>query len=113
MSRRTRIVFDEEGLTELMQMPVVRAALHAKAEEISQRAKSIASSEIGPEFAAEIHVSDETRPSGRPTSKVEATREDSADHEYGTTNTARRRVLGRAAGLTPQTVLPHRGEDRE
>lgn len=108
--RRTRIVFDEQGLTEIMQLPKVREALHRRAEEIAQRARSIASSEIDDGFAAEIHVSDETRPSGRPTAKVEATRADAADQEWGSTNTARRRVLGRAAGVTPQTVLPHRGD---
>lgn len=110
MSSRPRIQFDERGITEIMRLPKVREALHKRAEEIAQRAKAIASAEIDDGFANEIRVSDEIRPSGRPTSKVEATREDASDQEWGSTNTARRRVLGRAAGVTPQTVLPHRGD---
>ncbi|MEU2797430.1 hypothetical protein ABZ684_21880 [Streptomyces sp. NPDC006995] len=110
MSSRPRIVFDERGLTEIMRHPKVREALKARAEEIAQRARGIASAEIDDGFAGEIHVSEEIRPSGRPTAKVKATREDAAAQEWGSTNTARRRVLGRAAGVTPQTVLPHRGD---
>lgn len=110
MSPRPRIQVDTRAITEIMRLPQVRGALHMRAEGIAQRAKSIAASEIDDGFANEIHVSDEIRPSGRPTAKVEATREDSSDHEWGSTNTARRRVLGRAAGVTPQTVLPHRGD---
>lgn len=107
---RARIQFDERGITEIMRLPQVRAALKARAEAIAQQAKAIASSEIDDGFADEIHVSEEIRPSGRPTAKVQATRADASDQEWGSTNTARRRVLGRAAGVTPQTVLPHRGD---
>lgn len=110
MSRRPRIRFDERGLTAIMRLPEVRAALHNKAEEIAGQAKTIAASEIDDAFASEIHVSDETRPSGRPVSKVEATRSDAADHEWGSTNTQRRRVLGRAAGVQPQTIFPDRAD---
>ncbi|MFJ7238219.1 hypothetical protein ACIQWB_13950 [Streptomyces olivaceus] len=48
-------------------------------------------------FADPIRVAVEPRPRGRPTAKVIADREDAADHEYGTTSTERRRLLGRAA----------------
>jgi hypothetical protein len=108
MSRRPRIVFDERGLNAIMRLPEVRAALHNKAEEIAGQAKTIAASEIDDDFASEIHVSDETRPSGRPVAKVEATRDDAPDHEWGSTNTQRRRVLGRAAGVQPETIFRHR-----
>ncbi|MGV4890411.1 hypothetical protein ACSR0Z_28105 [Streptomyces viridosporus] len=110
MSRRVRIRFDERGLTQIMQHPKVRAALKKKAEEIASRARSIAASEIDDGFASEIQVSEEIRPSGRPTAKVEATRADAADHEWGSSNTDRRRVLGRAAGVQPQTLFPDRSE---
>jgi len=107
---RVRIVFDNRGLEAIMRLPEVRAALHNKAEEIAKRARTIAASEIDDGFAAEIHVSDETRPSGRPVAKVEATREDAAAHEWGSTNTQRRRVLGRAAGVQPETIFPDRAD---
>lgn len=110
MSSRPRIVFDERGLTEIMRLPKVRAALKAKAEEIAARARTTAASEIDDNFASEIRVSEEIRPSGRPTAKVIADREDAADHEWGTTNTQRRRVLGRAAGVEPQTIFPDRAD---
>jgi hypothetical protein len=92
----------------IMRLPEVRAALHNKAEEIAARARTIAASEIDDGFAGEIRVSDETRPSGRPVAKVEATRQDAADHEWGSTNTQRRRVLGRAAGVQPETIFHDR-----
>ncbi|MDX3044105.1 hypothetical protein PV383_44135 [Streptomyces caniscabiei] len=111
MSRgRVRIQFDRRGMEAIMRLPEVRAALHNKAEEIASRAKSIAASEIDDGFASEIHVSDETRPSGRPVAKVEATRQDAADHEWGSTNTQRRRVLGRAAAVRPETIFPDRSD---
>jgi len=107
---RPRIVFDERGLDEIMRMPKVRAALKAKAEEIAGRARSMAASEIDDGFASEIEVSEEIRPSGRPTAKVLASRSDSADHEWGSTNTQRRRILGRAAGVEPQTLFRDRSD---
>lgn len=110
MSRRPRIRIDERGLTAIMRLPEVRAALHNRAEEIASRARGIASSEVDDGFASEIEVKDETRPSGRPVSKVEATRSDAADHEWGSTNTQRRRVLGRAAGVQPETIFPDRSD---
>ncbi|MBJ6623649.1 hypothetical protein [Streptomyces sp. DHE17-7] len=109
MSRRPRIRFDERGLSAIMRHPEVRAALHNKAEEIAARARTIAASEIDDDFASQIRVSDETRPSGRPVSKVEATRDDAPDHEWGSTNTERRRVLGRAGNVQPQTIFRDRG----
>lgn len=107
---RVRIQFDERGLTEIMQLPAVRAALKAKAEEIAGRARTIASSEIDDDFASQIRVSEETRPSGRPVAKVLADRHDAPDHEWGSTNTQRRRVLGRAGAVDPQTIFPDRSD---
>ncbi|MFE9937390.1 hypothetical protein [Streptomyces hirsutus] len=92
-----RFEFDPTCLPEVMRSEPVRGALRKKAEEIVPRAKSLARSEIGEEFADSITVSEETRPRGRPTAKVIADREDASDHEYGTSSTERRRVLGRAA----------------
>lgn len=89
--------FDPTCLPEIMQSEQVRGALRSTADEIVPRAKALARAEIGEEFAASITVSEEIRPRGRPTAKVIADREDASDHEYGTSNTDRRRVLGRAA----------------
>lgn len=107
---RVRIVWDNRGMEEIMRLPQVRAALKAKAEEIAARARSIAASEIGAGFASEIRVSEEIRPSGRPTAKVVADREDAAAHEWGSTNTQRRRVLGRAGAVQPETIFRHRSD---
>lgn len=109
-SRRPRIVFDERGLTEIMRLPKVRAALKEKAEEIAARARTTAAAEIDDNFASEIRVSEEIRPSGRPVAKVVADRADAADHEWGSTNTQRRRVLGRAGAVEPETIFPHRSD---
>ena len=72
-------------------------ALRQTAEEILPRAKALARAEVGAEFADSIGISEETRPRGRPTAKVIADREDASDHEYGSSSTERRRLLGRAA----------------
>ncbi|MBL3670808.1 HK97 gp10 family phage protein [Streptomyces sp. M2CJ-2] len=92
-----RFEFDPTCLPEVMRSQQVRGALRKTAEEIVPRAKALARSEIGAEFADSITVSEEIRPRGRPTAKVIADREDASDHEYGSSSTERRRVLGRAA----------------
>ncbi|MEV6124848.1 hypothetical protein AB0M23_30810 [Streptomyces sp. NPDC052077] len=92
-----RFEFDPRCLPEIMQGEKVRGALRAQAEEIAPRAKALARAEISAEFADSITVSEETRPQGRPTAKVVADRDDAAAHEHGDSNTARRRILGRAA----------------
>ncbi|MFJ3826237.1 PIN domain-containing protein [Streptomyces nodosus] len=92
-----RFEFDPRSLPGIMQTEQVRGALKAKAEEIVPRAKALARAEISDEFAESISVSPEIRPRGRPTAKVIADREDAAAHEHGDSNTARRRILGRAA----------------
>lgn len=92
-----RFEFDPSCLPQIMRSQTVRGALRKQADAIVPRARSLARSEISDEFADSIRVSEETRPRGRPTAKVIADREDAADHEYGTTSTERRRLLGRAA----------------
>ncbi|MER7967784.1 hypothetical protein ABTX35_02005 [Streptomyces sp. NPDC096080] len=92
-----RFEFDPTCLPEVMRSEQVRAALRTTADEIVPRAKALARAEISDEFADSITVSEEIRPRGRPTAKVLADREDAAAHEYGTSSTERRRVLGRAA----------------
>lgn len=92
-----RFEFDPSCLPEVMRSTQVRGALREKAEEILPRAKAMARAEISEEFADSITVSEEIRPRGRPTAKVLADREDASDHEYGSSSTERRRLLGRAA----------------
>lgn len=97
MSSGIRFEFDPGCLPEVMKSPEVRQGLRAKADEIVPRAKALARAEISEEFAESIDVSEEIRPRGRPTAKVVADREDAEAHEYGTSSTDRRRILGRAA----------------
>ncbi|MFJ2514695.1 hypothetical protein ACIQJX_35005 [Streptomyces griseoviridis] len=92
-----RFEFDPTCLPEVMRSEPVRAALRATADEIVPRARALARAEISEEFADSITVSEEIRPRGRPTAKVIADREDAEAHEYGSSSTERRRVLGRAA----------------
>lgn len=97
MSSGIRFEFDPTCLPEVMQSREVRVGLRARADGIVPRAKALARAEVGEEFAESIGVSEEVRPRGRPTAKVVADREDAEAHEFGTSNTERRRVLGRAA----------------
>ncbi|MEU8704206.1 hypothetical protein [Streptomyces sp. NPDC048565] len=92
-----RFEFDPRCVPEVMQSQKVRSALRTEANRIAPVARSIGRDEIGEEFAASIKVVEEIRPRGRPTAAVVADRADAADHEHGTSNTPRRRVLGRAA----------------
>ncbi|EYT84021.1 hypothetical protein CF54_04000 [Streptomyces sp. Tu 6176] len=96
-----RFEFDPTCLPEIMQSQEVRGALKAQADEIAPRARSLARGTISEEFAEAIRVQEEIRPRGRPTAKVIADRDDAASHEYGDSNTARRRILARAAHTRP------------
>ncbi|MGW0865744.1 hypothetical protein [Streptomyces sp. NPDC002611] len=89
--------FDPSCLPEIMRSQQVRGALRETAEDIVPRAQALARAEVSDEVADSITVSEEIRPRGRPTAKVIADREDAADHEYGSSSTERRRLLGRAA----------------
>lgn len=73
-----------------MQHPGVRAQLQVVANRVSARAVSLARTE-----GVEMNVSTVAgiRPGGRPFVNVIS---DNADQEFGTSKTARRRILGRA-----------------
>ena len=88
MANRFEPNFD--GVKAVMQSPGVRAALRVRAEAVKSRANS-----DDPELGA--YVRDGTRPKGRPYSRVIS--DDGAEREFGSSKTARRRTLGRAAGL--------------
>lgn len=92
-----RFEFDPRSIPGIMQSQPVRAALRSEADRIAPLARSIARNEGLDEFADSIEVVEEIRPRGRPTAAVVADREDAADHEHGTSQTPRRRILGRAA----------------
>lgn len=85
-----KYVPDFNGIKAVMQSAEVRAALRARAESVKSRANS-----MDPELGA--YVTDGTRPKGRPYSRVIS--DDGAEREFGSSKTARRRTLGRAAGL--------------
>ncbi|MBW8171795.1 hypothetical protein K0651_01865 [Ornithinimicrobium sp. Arc0846-15] len=84
-------MISNEFIERAMQAPAVRAGLSARADKVSTRAKAIAASE---DVDMKIQRRDGTRPKGRPYSRVST---DNADQEWGTSNTEKRRVLGRAA----------------
>lgn len=92
---------DPRMIGQVMLMPEVRAGLRAAAEPVAARARTLARAEISEEFAADIHITEDVRPKGRPTATIEADRQDAEAHEFGDTTTARRRILGRAA-RTPE-----------
>lgn len=78
-------------LGQAMRSNEVRKALRARAEKVRSAAESIASSE-GVEL--NTTVTEGTRPKGRPYARVASP---NVAQEWGDSNTARRRVLGRAA----------------
>lgn len=82
--------------TEIVQLLKVRRALTVQALRIAPRARSLARSEGLDSAARSVHVKEGTRPKGRPYSYVIMDHEDGEKHEFGDTNTARRRILGRA-----------------
>jgi len=97
MAKKVRFKADPRGIGEVMRSAQVRQGLRTVADRIEPRAKTLARAEIGDDFADAIRVEEDTRPKGRPTARVIADREDAEQHEFGDTNTARRRILGRSA----------------
>ncbi|RLL68136.1 hypothetical protein [Streptomyces sp. Z26] len=108
-----RIQWDRRGMDEIRRLPPVRAALKERAEEIAGRARSIAAAEVDDDFASQIGVVEEIRPSGRAVAKVEARRSDAEGQEWGSSNTQRRRILGRAGAVQPETILRDRSNRQE
>jgi hypothetical protein len=88
-----RIVTNYEGIGAVMRLPQVRRALRAQADRVAARARSIDASEGG---NARITVVEGTRPKGRAFARVVS---DDVDGEFGSSKTARRRTLGRAADI--------------
>lgn len=89
MARRMTVSF--EGIGRAMQLPGVRSEVRDAAQNLANRARALNSAEG---IAATVAVESGTRGTGRPYARVTST---AADAEFGTTRTARRRVLGRAA----------------
>lgn len=81
----------QEKILAAIQSPAVRAALAQKATGVRGAAEALANSE---DVEADFWVEEGTRPKGRPYARVLC---DNADQELGTSKTARRRLLGRAA----------------
>lgn len=99
----TKFVPDYQGIGDVMRTDEVRNALHQVAAQIAPQARAIAEGEHLDVFADAITVEDGTRPKGRSFSRVTADDPDAEAHEFGDTNTQRRRVLGRAAGVAVNT----------
>lgn len=90
---KVRVVPNYRGIGEVLRLPVVRAELRNQASRIASRARSLDAAEGGD---AQIAVSDGTRPRGRAYARVSST---DVEGEWGTSKTARRRTLGRAADI--------------
>jgi hypothetical protein len=82
-------LFTYRQLGDIARSPAVRAKLAQVADGIAADARAIAATE-----GADVQVrrEDGTRPKGRPYARVLA----DADQEWGTSEVARRRILGRA-----------------
>lgn len=89
MANRLTLNFD--GIGQVMRDAGIRAALANKAEEIATAARSLNTTE---HVKATVGVEHGTNPLGRPYSRITST---AGAAEFGTSITARRRVLGRAA----------------
>lgn len=89
MARRMTVHF--EGIGQAMRDKGVRQALARQAEQIATRARALNAAEG---IKAEVGTESGTNGRGRPYSRITST---AADAEFGTSKTARRRVLGRAA----------------
>lgn len=87
----TRMTLSFQAIGQAMKDPGIRAALANQAQQIASRARALNSAEG---VKAEIAVQHGTNGRGRPYSRITST---AADAEFGTSKTARRRVLGRAA----------------
>ncbi len=85
-----RVELSDEFYRDAMQSRQVRAGLAKRRDEVAARARSIAGQE---KIDPNITTSEGTRPKGRPYARVTA----DAGQEFGDSNTARRRILGRAA----------------
>lgn len=92
-SRVTRITVNRGIVRRASRVSAVQAALREKADQIASRARQIDSGEGG---KARITVREGIRPGGRAYADVVS---DDVDGEFGTSKTARRRTLGRAADI--------------
>jgi hypothetical protein len=90
---RARVTLSYQGIGAAMRVPKVRAALREQANRIAARARSLDSAEGGD---ARITVQEGTRPRGRSFARVVS---DDVEGEFGSSKTARRRTLGRAADI--------------
>lgn len=87
-----RVRISSEFIVAAMQTKAVREALKKRADRVQSRAEQLAASE---DVDLTSQVSEGTRPKGRPYARVSS---ENVAQEWGTSNTERRRILGRAAG---------------
>jgi hypothetical protein len=86
-----RVEYSRDLILQAMQHPKTRAALASKAAQVRGRAEGLAGSE---KVELNTSTSAGTRPKGRPYARVSSP---NTAQEWGSSNTARRRILGRAA----------------
>lgn len=91
---------NREGIGEASVLAAAAPQIRDLADEIAANARTIAAAEKHPAFANAIRVEVSTRPKGRGEVKVIADLADGEKVEFGDNSTSRRRVLGRAAGVS-------------
>lgn len=87
-----RVEITSEWVKDAMQSRTVRAALADRARKAQARVEGIAA---GEDVTLDSTVVEGTRPRGRPYARVSSP---NTSQEWGSSNTQRRRILGRAAG---------------
>lgn len=87
----SKIRISREWVQQAMQSPGVKKQLRAKADQVADRARTLANAEGVP---MDIDVTEGQRPGGRPYANVRA---DNVAQEFGDDVTPRFRILGRAA----------------
>lgn len=92
---------DYEGLGEMLrEVGAIQDALDSTADAVRSRATSDAGAAGETAFAGSLRRESGVRPKGRPYARVIADYEGASAVEFGDTNKVRRRILGRAAGVT-------------
>lgn len=86
--------------SEITKLAVEHPVFQAAAQAVFERAKQIASDEGATEFAAALRLVTQQRPGGRWEMEIIADTKAGEAVEFGDTNTTRRRILGRAGGVS-------------
>lgn len=104
MIRYVAPLYREES--EIAKIAMESALAQKVAEQVLTKAQQLARAEGETQFAESLHIETGVRPKGRPFIQVVADDPLAERTEFGDTNTTRRRILGRAAGVTIYSDQP-------